>query len=405
MKDVGRLRRTLYAALVGAAACGGGGAAGGGAGGGPAVKLPPDAGAAYVDDGRTGVLKTPPGNCTEGEWCGPAAVPKKFTAGAGVPEKLGCPEAVVDGDGTSLTLQEDKTTGAREAGQSGACCYSFVARCYQDRWIEGRPLTGASGEARVAAARRGRWGAALPGAAAHVSPALAARLAAGWREDALAEHASVASFARATLELMGVGAPGDLLAAVQRAALDEVRHAERSFALAARYGAVDAAPGPLVAPPPRGGGLVRLAVDTFVEGCVGETIAALAARRALAGCRDEVVARVLRGIARDEARHAALAWRTVAWCVGEGGGGDEVRAAIARAAADAAPRALEPGAAGAREPGARAPELAAHGRLDEAERAAAARDAWRGAVEPLVAELCRGVPPLAVAGTAPIWDT
>ena len=42
----------------------------------------------------------------------------------------------------------------------------------------------------------------------------------------------MASFARASLELMAVAAPPGLLAACARAMVDEVRHAELTFALA-----------------------------------------------------------------------------------------------------------------------------------------------------------------------------
>src|SRR5271170_8127653 len=56
---------------------------------------------------------------------------------------------------------------------------------------------------------------------------------------------------------------------------------------------------------------------TFAEGCIGETVAALEATEALAEGegRDPALAAVLTMIAEDEARHAELAWRSVAWMV------------------------------------------------------------------------------------------
>ncbi|HSO34926.1 MAG TPA: hypothetical protein VLT33_20495, partial [Labilithrix sp.] len=57
-------------------------------------------------------------------------------------------------------------------------------------------------------------------------------LAAQWRENAAKEHASIAAFAQLTLDLMTVGAPARLVAASQRASLDEVRHAELGYAIA-----------------------------------------------------------------------------------------------------------------------------------------------------------------------------
>ena len=52
---------------------------------------------------------------------------------------------------------------------------------------------------------------------------LRSAVADAWVRDALAEHASVASFARCMLELMSVGAPPQLLSAAALAANDEVR--------------------------------------------------------------------------------------------------------------------------------------------------------------------------------------
>ena len=51
-------------------------------------------------------------------------------------------------------------------------------------------------------------------------------LASAWLADALLEHASIASFAQTTLKLLALGAPSDLIADSQRAALDEVEHAK-----------------------------------------------------------------------------------------------------------------------------------------------------------------------------------
>src|SRR5204862_11209 len=109
-----------------------------------------------------------------------------------------------------------------------------------------------------------------------------AALAAHWLAMARAEHASIASFARAALELAAVGAPPGLLVGVARAMADEVRHAELGFALASAYAGREVDPGPMPALAPRGGGLAAVACDTFVEGCVAETDAVLRATRAQA---------------------------------------------------------------------------------------------------------------------------
>jgi hypothetical protein len=60
-------------------------------------------------------------------------------------------------------------------------------------------------------------------------------LASSWLADALDEHASVASFACFSMQLLALGAPPDLLRATQRATIDEIAHAEMCFGLASAY--------------------------------------------------------------------------------------------------------------------------------------------------------------------------
>ncbi len=69
----------------------------------------------------------------------------------------------------------------------------------------------------------------------------------------------------------------------------------------------------------------------FREGCVGETVAALEAEEAAAHAEDPAVAEMLRDIAKDELRHAELAWRFVAWALG----GDAKLAEVVRDEVDA----------------------------------------------------------------------
>lgn len=139
-------------------------------------------------------------------------------------------------------------------------------------------------------------------------------LADAWANDARFEHASIASFAKLSLELLALGAMAELVAASHRAALDEVEHARLCFALASRYAAEPIGPGALdlgssVALATT---LERIAAAAVVEGCVGETLGAIEAAEA-ARARDPIVARALRVIAEDEAKHAELSRRVVAW--------------------------------------------------------------------------------------------
>lgn len=194
-----------------------------------------------------------------------------------------------------------------------------------------------------------------------------------WLRMAQLEHASVAAFARLTLELMACGAPADLLAAVQQAALDEVGHAEGCFAVAARLSGVVASPGPLpfgepIAPR---GDLVALAASAVREGCLGETLGAALAAEQAAQATDPEIRALLTRIAEDEARHAALSWRIVAWAMAAGGA--PVRAAVA--AAFQVPMAV---AATPDLP----PEAAAMGILPPDTHAAICRQTWLRVVRP-----------------------
>jgi hypothetical protein len=196
-----------------------------------------------------------------------------------------------------------------EPQSDGSCCYTFCST-----FCCGRPFLIADEPRLAAVMLRSDW---MRGeTTAEPASPLASRMGSEWLEDARMEHASIASFARFTLDLLAHGAPPELVDMAQRAALDEVEHARLCFGLAARYSALDRGPAPLsaadmqVAP-----SLWHAAVAAFREGCVGETLAALHARAALERAQDPQVRRALTRIADDEARHAELAWRFVAWAM------------------------------------------------------------------------------------------
>ena len=166
---------------------------------------------------------------------------------------------------------------------------------------EGRPLV-VSGEARVAAA--------IGLGSDH--PKLVRMRAA-----ALEEHASIAAFARTLCELTALGAPTWLLGATARALADEVRHADDTFAWVERLGGGTWRPGPLpeaVAPLRAGpGAAADLYRDVFRGGAVGETLAAARAGQESVHGENADLRAFHAGIAEDEARHAALAFRTLQW--------------------------------------------------------------------------------------------
>lgn len=245
--------------------------------------------------------------------------------------------------------------------QNGQCCYVVTEEAQPCG--TGRPFY-VAGAARTARARRGDGGwidKALAPAARDLPARARAALSEAWTRDALLEHASVASFSRFSLELLAAGAPADLVGAAHRAALDEVRHARLCFALASAYGGEPIAPSPLAM---EGAMLTAcdlpaLAAETARDAAIGETLSAILAAEQLARATDPAVRRALTVIAEDEARHAELAWRTLAWAVERGGA--PVRAALRAIFSDAARHFPVT----ARSPEGVAPEIAAaHGRLD-----------------------------------------
>jgi hypothetical protein len=181
----------------------------------------------------------------------------------------------------------------------------------------GRPFI-VSSEARVAdGVARTDWAAACPLPAVDgLDAALCRALGRAWTETALAEHASIAAFARVSLQLLALGAPAELVERAHAAMADETRHARLCFALASAYSGAPVGPGELdVSHALAETELGQIVVTAIVEGCIGETLAAAEAAEGARQATDPVVANLLSRIAEDEASHAELAWRFVAWAI------------------------------------------------------------------------------------------
>lgn len=195
------------------------------------------------------------------------------------------------------------------AGAAGACCFEVQL----GQIAIGRPLW-VDGVLRTAAASHDASGWSAPRASVPVPGALRAAVRDGWLAIARAEHASVASFARVVFDLLHHGAPADLIADATRAQADEIRHAADAFALASALDGRSWGPGPLdLTGVSARSTLDGVLVAAIIEGCVGETLAAHEAAVAAEAAADPAIAALLRGVADDEARHAALAWRIVRW--------------------------------------------------------------------------------------------
>jgi len=115
---------------------------------------------------------------------------------------------------------------------------------------------------------------------------------------------------------------------------DEVGHARLAFGLASELAGTPVGPGALSIDGSLDNvSLEHVAHTTVVEGCVGETIAALEAAELKERAVNSELGNVFEQIAGDEAMHAQLAWRVVAWLLEVGG--TPVRAAVHRGFHDA----------------------------------------------------------------------
>lgn len=149
-----------------------------------------------------------------------------------------------------------------------------------------------------------------------------AALEALWLHDAQKEHASVPAFTRVSWLLAAVGAPADLLLWCHRAAMEEIDHTQRCFALAAGYAGrsftVEDMPDLLLSPIAGGrhaqtDPLVALAVESLSDGCQLEDFNADVAARCAAVCTEPATRGVLERIAREERTHADFSWAVLEW--------------------------------------------------------------------------------------------
>ena len=153
-----------------------------------------------------------------------------------------------------------------------------------------------------------------------------AGLAQQWRENGRTEHASVASFARLTLDLMALGAPSALITAANQDALDEIRHTEACFALAHALDGELESPGPFpeaqrahTLSRVRTIALAQLAALSLVDGALHEGVSARVIAKLARRAREPKIVAILKQIAADEGRHAAHGWDVVEWCLEQGG--------------------------------------------------------------------------------------
>ncbi len=195
-----------------------------------------------------------------------------------------------------------------------------------------------------------------------------------WLHDAQKEHASVPAFSRVSWMLAAVGAPADLLEWCHRAAIEEIEHTRRCFALAAGYGGRSHCVLPMPELASSFGSaedgrdpLVILAEESLADGCQLEDYNADVAAACAIVCKEPVTRGVLEQIAVEERSHADLSWAILEWLLAHHR--DRVAPALEQglAALEAYPRPTAVGrdkvtAVGRADP----QQMLAHGRLPDA---------------------------------------
>ena len=136
------------------------------------------------------------------------------------------------------------------------------------------------------------------------------RLGAYFASAARFEAASVFAFERLARELAALSAPTALVTAALRSSLEEIGHARAMTLLARRFGAEPAA---VEIAPWAARDAFAIALENAVEGCAGETYAALVAQYQALSAEDVEARAVFAAIADDETRHAELAWQVARW--------------------------------------------------------------------------------------------
>lgn len=249
-----------------------------------------------------------PSDCKTDSDCGPGLLCASYHQGCG-PSGFACQatsdECRLDGD-CEFGVCGFETRGASQPG-----------RRICDDTVCGRPFV-VEASARVApTTARGDWCAS--GAAPstrHLTAGERSALAEHWTRLGQMEHASIAAFARFQLQLLALGAPADLVEECNRALADETAHAKLCFAIASAYAGRVIGPGPLEIAGSLGSTTLSEVVELVIlEGCYGETSAAIEALEAAELASDPFIVDTYSRIARDEQRHSELAFRFLRWAM------------------------------------------------------------------------------------------
>ena len=218
------------------------------------------------------------------------------------------------GPGGFACLQVDDECLSRKDCQGGSCSVSLEGHRSCNNAVCGRPFLVDNAPRLAPIEARSDWRDATTPDLTGLTALQRATLAAHWSRLGQMEHASIGAFARFNLQLLSLGAPGELVEACNQALVDETAHTRLCFALASQYGGTRVGPGKLeVRDCFEDMSLTAILKLVIREGCIGETVAALEAVEAAAQSTDPAVKSALLRIARDEQSHAELAFKFLNW--------------------------------------------------------------------------------------------
>jgi hypothetical protein len=202
------------------------------------------------------------------------------------------------------------------SGISGSAGYPGYGGYTGSGGTAGRPFLVQQAARLAPVAPRRDWQQSTTPRVDHLTPTERIALAEHWTRMGQMEHASIAAFARFSLQLLSLGAPPELVEACTQALADETAHTKLCFGIASAYAGRAIGPGPLDVSNSLNVTSLSDIVDLVIaEGCFGETSAALEALEAADTASDPVIAAAYSQIAADEQRHAELAFRFVAWAL------------------------------------------------------------------------------------------
>jgi len=140
-----------------------------------------------------------------------------------------------------------------------------------------------------------------------------------WLHKAQAEWMSVPAFTQLANDLKHVGAPAQLVSKTLTAKDDEIRHAILAGGIASMASGkpleIQEAK-PRYRTPAKGtDGLIRLAIESWLDGCLHEGLAAQEVKVQAEQAKEEKVREALSQIASDESEHHELAWEIMGWAV------------------------------------------------------------------------------------------